>query len=62
MNQLTNYIKATLAEMQQVAWPTQRQAFIYTLLVIAISVIVALYVGAFDYVFSNFINFLIQTI
>lgn len=52
MSNLSNYLKATMAEMKQVSWPTQRQAFLYTFLVILISVFVALFLGAFDYLFS----------
>jgi preprotein translocase subunit SecE len=58
MDNFVNYLKATAAEMKQVSWPTQTQAFQYTLLVIAISVVTAAFVGAFDYVFSQFIKYL----
>jgi preprotein translocase subunit SecE len=61
MTQLVKYIKATLAELRQVNWPSQKQAITYTVLVIVISAIVALYVGAFDYLFSQGINTLIHT-
>ena len=61
MTQLVKYIKATLAELRQVNWPSQRQTITYTVLVIVISAIVALYVGAFDYLFSQGIKQLIST-
>lgn len=61
MDQLTQYFKATAAEMKQVSWPTQQQAAFYTALVIAISGVVAVYVGLFDYVFSQLINFVVNT-
>jgi preprotein translocase subunit SecE len=60
MSNLSNYFKATLAEMKQVSWPTQRQAFLYTLLVILISVLVSLFLGAFDFIFSQGIDFVIN--
>ncbi len=60
MTQLVKYIKATLAELRQVNWPTQKEALTYTVLVIVVSTIVALYVGAFDYLFSQGINVLIN--
>lgn len=60
MSQFTKYIKATAAEIRQVTWPTKREAALYTILIIVISTIVALYVGALDYVFSQGINFLIN--
>jgi preprotein translocase SecE subunit len=60
MNQFIKYIRATIMELRQVSWPSQKQATLYTLLVIAISVIVALYVGLFDHLFSLGINQLIN--
>lgn len=56
MDNFINYLKATAAEMKQVSWPTQTQAFQYTLLVIAISIVTAAFVGAFDYAFSQFVK------
>jgi len=60
MNRLTTYFRATFAELKQVSWPSQKQALLYTLLVIVISGITALYVGAFDYLFSQGLNLLIN--
>lgn len=59
MDAFANYIKATAAEMKQVKWPTRQQAAFYSLLVVVISVITALYAGAFDYIFGQFINYVI---
>lgn len=60
MERLIKYFSDTAAELKQVSWPTQHQAVLYTLLVIVISAVVALYVGAFDYVFSQGINFIVN--
>jgi preprotein translocase subunit SecE len=56
MNNISKYIRATMVELRQVAWPSQNQALVYTALVIGISAVVALYVGAFDYLFAKIIN------
>ncbi len=56
MSKLGNYLRDTVAEMKHVSWPTQKQAFIYTALVIGVSALVALFLGAFDYVFTNILN------
>lgn len=53
MNQLIKYFRDTAAEFKQVSWPTQRQAAMYTVLVIVISVLVALFTNSFDFVFSK---------
>ncbi len=60
MTQLVKYIKATMAELRQVNWPSQKQTITYTVLVIVISAVVALYVGAFDYLFSQAVNSLVN--
>jgi len=62
MDNLMKYFSDTAAELKQVTWPTQRQAALYTALVIAISVVVALFVAAFDFVFSEGISLLINNI
>jgi len=52
MSRFINYIRDTRGEMKHVTWPTRRQALIYTVIVIVISVITSAYLGLFDYVFS----------
>lgn len=56
MNKLTQYFRATAAELKQVTWPTQHQTMLYTILVISISIVVSLIVGAFDFIFSQIIE------
>lgn len=55
---LGEYIKETRAELKHVSWPTRRQAIVFTVVVIVISLVTAAYLGAFDYVFTK----LLQTI
>lgn len=52
MSRFINYLRDTKAELAHVSWPTQKQAMIYTALVIAVSVIVSLYLGLFDFLFT----------
>ena len=56
MSRISKYFKDTAAEMKHVSWPTQTQTVIYSALVIGVSVFVALFVGAFDYVFTQILN------
>ena len=51
-----NYFKETKAEMSHVTWPTTKQAVIYTILVIAVTILVAVLLGFFDHLFSQFIQ------
>jgi len=52
MQRFINYIKDTRGELTHVAWPTKRQAIIYTIIVIVISVLTAAFLGFLDYIFS----------
>ena len=52
MSNLSNYISETKEEMKHVSWPTRRQTFIFTVLVIVISIAISVYLGFFDYLFS----------
>jgi preprotein translocase SecE subunit len=53
MSGIGQYLKDTRGELRQVAWPTRTQTIIYTILVAALSVGVALYLGFFDFVFTS---------
>jgi len=52
MSKLSNYILETKGEMKHVSWPTRKQTFMFTILVIFMSVIISAYLGLFDYLFS----------
>ena len=56
---LGEYIKETRAELKHVAWPTRRQAIVFTVVVIAISLVTAAYLGAFDYIFTTILKLVI---
>ncbi|MEK7496490.1 MAG: preprotein translocase subunit SecE [Patescibacteria group bacterium] len=51
-NFLTTYLRGAWEEMKKVAWPTKREITQHTMLVIGISVVVALFLGALDYIFN----------
>jgi len=56
MNKLTQYVKDTKGELKHVSWPTQKQTIIFTILVILVSIGIAAFLGAFDFLFTGFIN------
>lgn len=60
MNNLIQYLKETHAEMKHVSWPTQKQTIIYTALVIVMAVVVSLFLGFFDFLFSRGLTFFIN--
>ena len=55
---ITEYVKDTRAEMSHVTWPTRKQAIAYSLLVVIISVVIAAFLGLFDYIFSRLLTLL----
>jgi len=59
MNRLFNYFRATRGELKHVSWPTQKQIVIYTLLVILISIVTAIYLGVLDFGFTRGLSFIL---
>ncbi len=54
-----NYIKEVRAEMKHVSWPTRNQAVVYTIVVVAVSIVTAVYLGLWDYAFGSVIRHII---
>src|SRR4051812_8155253 len=62
MPNLQQYLKDTRAELKHVAWPTRTQTAVYTILVAAISVGIALYLGFFDFLFTTGLARILQAV
>ena len=60
MLQSQNFIKASIAELKQVVWPTRKQVIRLTIIVIAVSVATGIFIGALDYVFTNLVGLLVK--
>ena len=52
MSRIQRFVQDSWQELQKVNWPTPQQARNLTILVLAVSTAVALYISAFDYVFG----------
>lgn len=50
---ITEYFKEVYAESKHITWPTRNQTLYFTIAVLAISVFVAYYLGALDFLFSR---------
>lgn len=59
MNKIINYIKEVIEEGKKVTWPTRKQTIFFTVAVLAISVIVAYYLGLLDFLFSKGLKYLL---
>jgi preprotein translocase SecE subunit len=53
MNPIAKYLQETRAELRHVAWPTQTQTIVYTILVTLISLGISMYLGLFDFIFTT---------
>ncbi|OHA58953.1 MAG: preprotein translocase subunit SecE [Candidatus Vogelbacteria bacterium RIFOXYD1_FULL_44_32] len=51
-----DYLKSTKGELKHVNWPTRRQAIVYTVIVIVISIATGFYLGVLDFAFTSVIK------
>ena len=52
MSRIQRFVQDSWQELKKVNWPTPEQARNLTILVLAVSAAVAIYISAFDYVFG----------
>ena len=53
-NFLRRYFNETIGELRKVTWPTRREATNLTLIVLAVTVSIGIYLGLMDFLFSRF--------
>jgi len=51
-NFITDYLKASLEELKKVVWPSKRETVQHTLIVVGLSLALALFLGAVDYLLN----------
>ena len=54
-----NFVRDVRSELRKVAWPSQRETINLTVVVIALSVSVGLFLGGTDFVFQELFRFLL---
>ncbi len=59
MFSLTQYVRETIQEVTKVSWPSQQQTIEMTILVLAVSLIVGIYIGVADYIFQWLLSFIL---
>ncbi len=59
-NALVRYLKETRAEVRKVSWPTREEAINLTLIVLAVTIAMAIFLGAVDFIFQNLIRLLVR--
>lgn len=54
--QIIQYLRETKGELKHVSWSTRRQAIVFTVLVVVVSILTSLYLGLFDSLFTSLIK------
>ncbi len=54
------FLKEVQTELSKVAWPTKEQATRLTLIVVGVSVLTALFLGGFDFLFTKLTEIIIK--
>ena len=61
MNKIIQFFTGAKAELTKVSWPSRRELLRYTILVVVISFLVAMFLGLLDMLFSYLVeNFILQ--
>ncbi len=55
-NRIITFLKEVKLEMKKVNWPTREEIIKYTLIVIGASIVVAIYLGGLDVLFTFLIR------
>lgn len=55
-SKITTFLKEVRLEMKKVNWPTRQQTVRYTLIVIGVSLVVAAFLGALDFIFNTLLT------
>jgi len=56
----TEYFREVVRELKKVSWPSRKQTINKTMLVIAISILLAIYLGGLDFIFQKLAEMLIK--
>lgn len=56
----SSFLAQTRDELKKVTWPTRQEVTRLTLVVIAVSVIVGVFIGGLDFVFTKLLTFLVH--
>lgn len=61
-NPISRYLRETRGELRKVTWPTREESWRLTLIVLAVSIIMSIFLWVFDSLFSNSIQFALEQI
>lgn len=55
-NKISEFLKEVRLEMKKVNWPSRKQTIKYTFIIVGVSLVVAVFLGGLDFVFSFLLN------
>jgi preprotein translocase subunit SecE len=61
VERIRRFIDEAWSELKKVSWPTRQQVRNLTILVMAVSLVVGLYITVFDFVFTEAVRMLAET-
>ena len=56
MFRLDQYLRETVREIKKVSWPSKEATTQMTVLVLAVSVVIGVYIGLIDYIFQSVVS------
>jgi preprotein translocase subunit SecE len=56
MNKGISFVKESYEELRKVSWPNKKQVVNYTFIVIGASIVVAVFLGTLDMIFSSIVE------
>lgn len=59
IHRIRDYLTSARLEIKNVNWPTRQQTAQFTVFVIAITAVVAVYLGALDFIFIRAVEWLV---
>ena len=54
------YLKDTRGELRKVSWPNRQQATKLTMIVLAVTAVMAIFLGSLDFVFATLVRLIIS--
>lgn len=55
-NKFKNFFKEVYVEMKKVSWLSKKDVIKYTIIVLVVTIIVSLFLGGLDYIFSQILK------
>ncbi len=52
MGKVAAYFREALFELKKVTWPTRKQTTLFSIIVIVLTIVVAIFFGILDYIFN----------